>query len=85
MTTEVLTPPQLAVRWGVKADKVLALINSGELKAMNLATNAKGERPRWKIRLEDVRAFEDARSNKPPVAKPTGRRRREAATGKEYF
>jgi hypothetical protein len=87
MTAEdtTLTPPQLARRWGVAAEKVNALINSGQLIAMNLATDPKG-RPRYRIYLSEVERFEQARSNKPPAPRAQRRRRREPAmAGKEYF
>ena len=82
--SQMLSPPQVAARWGVKADKVIALIGKGELKAVNVALNAAG-RPRWKIFVDEVRRFEDARSNRAPVPKPQRRRRREVAVGREYF
>jgi hypothetical protein len=84
MGTETLTPPQLARRWGVAADKVNALINSGQLRAVNLAVNPRG-RPRYRIYLSEVERFEAARSTKPPIPKQRRRRRSAATTGKEYF
>lgn len=85
MTIETLTPPQLARRWGVAAEKVNALINSGQLRAVNLAVDPKG-RPRYRIYLSEVERFEETRSSKPPIPKQTGRRRRTAAKAvKEYF
>ncbi len=85
MGAETLTPPQLARRWGVAAEKVNALINSGQLRAINLAEDPKG-RPRYRIYLSEVERFEEARATKPPPEKQPRRRRREmATTGKEYF
>jgi len=87
MTAELqtLTPPQLARRWGVAAEKVNALIRSGQLRAINLAEDPKG-RPRYRIYLCEIERFEDARATKPPPDKQPRRRRREMATaGKEYF
>jgi excisionase family DNA binding protein len=55
-----LTPPELARRWGVSSDKVRAWIESGELRAINLATRPSG-RPRYRIDLADVLAFEQRR------------------------
>jgi hypothetical protein len=66
-----LTPPQLARRWGVSPDKILAWIRSGELRAFNAATN-RGGRPRWLIDEADVKAFETLRS---ASAQPFTRRR----------
>lgn len=78
-----LTPPQLARRWGVAADKVNALIRSGQLRAVNLAVNPNG-RPRYRIYMSEIIRFEEARSTKPPLPKPQ-RRRRHVAAGKEWF
>jgi excisionase family DNA binding protein len=78
-----LTPPELAKRWGVAADKVLDLIHSGQLKAVNLAVNPNG-RPRYRIYASEVERFETARSTKPPVPKQR-RRRRGTTSGKQYF
>jgi hypothetical protein len=83
-TRETLTPPQLAARWGVHPDKVIHFINSGELKAINLAVNRKGK-PRYRIRLTEVARFEEARSTQPPVPKVRRRRRRLEMAGKDYF
>jgi hypothetical protein len=79
-----LTPPQLAARWGVSPDKVLALIHSGQLMAINLATNPRG-RPRYRLRLSEIERFEEARSTKPPPPKRRRRRREAETAGKNYF
>jgi hypothetical protein len=81
--SEMLTPPKLAKRWGVAADKVLQLIHSGQLIGVNLAVDPRG-RPRFRIHVAEIERFEELRSSKPPI--PKQRRRRAAATpGKEYF
>jgi hypothetical protein len=82
-TEKYLTPPELGKLWEVGGDKVLALIHSGQLRAVNLAVKDSG-RPRFRIAESEIRRFENARSSKPPVPKVRRRRRREA-TGKEYF
>lgn len=79
-----LTPPQLAKRWGVDADKVMALIRSGQLRAMNLAVNPKG-RPRYRIYEEEIRRFEEVRSTKPPIEPMRRKRRRALTTEREFF
>ena len=79
-TPTKLTPPELAQRWGVNPTKVLALIRSGELRAVNLATRPNG-RPRYRIDLADVAAFESARSTVPA---PKPRRRRADRPVREY-
>ena len=80
---ETITPPQLAARWGVRCDKVLNFINSGELVAINLAQELGGN-PRYKIYLSEVERFEQSRSTKPAEKTPRRRRRAPAAPGKEY-
>ena len=71
-----VTPPQLARRWGVSADKVLTFIRSGELPAMNLAMR-QGGRPRYRIDEGDIADFELRRTVQasPPKAR-SGRRKR---------
>ena len=61
--TETLTPPQVARRWGVANEKVSDLIHSGQLEAINLATDPAG-RPRYRIYLSEVERFEQTRSSK---------------------
>ena len=81
----MLTPPELAKRWGVAADKVLHLIHTGQLVGVNLACNPKGK-PRWRISQSEIERFEQSRSSKPPLPKQRRQRRRAAVdVGKEYF
>jgi hypothetical protein len=85
MTTEqTLTPPQLARRWGVAAEKVNALIRSGQIRALNLATDPRG-RPRYRIYVSEILRFEDSRASKPPVPKQRRRRREVLETAGQYF
>ena len=55
------SPPEVARMWGISADKVLAWINAGELRAINVAMNPKG-RPRYRIDIKDLEVFENRRS-----------------------
>ena len=71
----MLTPPQVARRLGVSADKVLSYIRNGELRAYDLATK-RGGRPRYHIDPADLQAFLAARSAT-PAPKPQRRRRRQ--------
>jgi hypothetical protein len=80
----MLTPPEVAKRWGVAADKVNHLINTGQLTAVNLACDPKG-RPRWRVSIEEVEKFEQKRSNSPPLPKQKRRRKTGIEVGKEYF
>ena len=83
-TTRMFTPPQLArQRWGVSVDKVRALIDSGQLVAVNLATKL-GGRPRYRIHITEIERFEKTRQTTAPVPKPR-RRRREVVAVKEWF
>lgn len=63
------TPPQLAEEWGVDADKVLALIRSGQLVAVNMVTTT-GGRPRYRISAEEAEAFLKRRGSAPPQKSP---------------
>jgi excisionase family DNA binding protein len=77
-----LTPPELAARWGISPDKILAWIKSGELRAIDASTR-RGGRPRYLIDQADVAAFEAARA---ATAAPVRARKRPAGTGiTEYF
>lgn len=58
-----LTPPEVARRWGVSSDKVRSWIENGELRAINLAARLRG-RPRYRIDLADLLAFERVREAK---------------------
>ena len=77
-----LTPPQIAERYGVSSEKVIAWIKAGELRAFNAATSATG-RPRWLIDEADLAAFEMRRAAQPRP--PTTPRRRKASAVIEFF
>ena len=62
-----LTPPELARRWGVSADKVLGWIHAGEFD------------------VEDIAAFETARSVQPVKPKPVRRKRNKCSDVIEFF
>lgn len=83
MSSVYFTPPQLAKRFGVNCTKIIGWIERGELIALNVAENAKGKRPRWRISQEAVEAFERKRSTSPAAA-PLPRRRRKAGAAVEY-
>jgi helix-turn-helix protein len=76
-------PQEVAKRWRVAVDKVLALIHSGQIRAINLAENPHG-RPRWRITQQELERFELSRSTRPPVPK-VRRRRQSLNSGKEWF
>lgn len=82
--TRAFTPPEVAEILGVNADKIRQFIQTGQLKAVNMTLTGRGQRPRYRILPDDLRAFIDARSTKAPAPKPQ-RRRQMVTTGKEYF
>ncbi len=77
-----VSPPQLAKEWGVATNKVLGLIKSGELRAINLAST-KEKRPRYAIDRTDVEAFEQSRLVHPESK--SVRRQKATTTVKDYF
>jgi excisionase family DNA binding protein len=61
------TPPQVAKLLVVKPDKVLTWIRSGELPAINVATDRKlGKRPRYRIDPTALESFKLRRAITPP-------------------
>ena len=78
-TTPMLTPPQVARRLGVKAQRVRAWIRSGELKAANLSD---ATRPRYRVDPIDLQIFLQRRSAGP--APKVSRRRRDSSIT-EFF
>ena len=79
-----VTPPVLAKEWGVATKKVVDLIKSGELRAINLAST-QDKRPRYAIDRADIEAFEAARVVVPEV-KPIRRKRSVTGpSGKDHF
>jgi hypothetical protein len=84
-----LSPKQVAVMWGTSHDKVLAFIRTGELQAFNVASRPTG-RPRFRITLAAVKAFEELRSGRDPsrtpkVAQHRAPRSVSATPTKKYF
>ena len=76
-----LTPPQLAKKWRVSPGKILGLIASGELRAINFGNGP--ERPRWRITAEAEKEFLESRTNSPPKKSVVRKRRRKPP--KEYL
>jgi len=79
-----LSPPQIARRWGVSPQKILAWIRSGELRAIDAATH-RGGRPRYLVDIADLAAFEQRRAVVVPPATRRCRRRRRDAGITVYF
>lgn len=79
-----ISPPELARQWGLSADKVLAWIKTGELRAIDAATR-RGGRPRYLIDIADIAAFEVARAAAPSTTAPRRTRRRRETGITEFF
>lgn len=54
-TPEILTPPKIAEKLGVKPETVIGWIKSGELAGFNVASP--GKRPRYRVSAEALEAF----------------------------
>jgi len=79
-----LTVPQLAKLWGVATKKVLGFIRSGELRAVNLASQS-SSRPRYAIDRVDIDAFELARQVVPDAGNRATRKRSVQPGVKQFF
>ncbi|NQU23814.1 MAG: helix-turn-helix domain-containing protein [Candidatus Nealsonbacteria bacterium] len=78
----MLTPPAVAKRYGVKPERILGWIRSGEIRAIDVSSKG-SKRPRFRIDPKDLEVFELRRSVVP--AKKPSRRRRQQADVTEYF
>jgi excisionase family DNA binding protein len=79
-TLKWLRPAELARLWRCSTDTILALIHSGELRAVNVALTPHG-RPRWVIDQGEVDSFQRRRAN---GVITRDRRRARPATVTEY-
>lgn len=77
------TPPQVARRLAIKAERVRAMIRSGELRAVDLASHG-CRRPRFRVAEADLQLFLEKRAVKPPSPRPK-RRRRDRDDTIQYF
>ena len=78
-----LTPPELARRWRVKPERIIAWIRAGELRAFNVASRPGVGKPRYRIPQDAIIEFENRRSA--AQVKTTRRRRRQPVDVIEYF
>ncbi len=70
-----LTPPQLAKRWGISPEKVIAWIKRGELAAIDVSAT-RGGRPRYRIDETDIADFEQSRRVVTELPRPSPRKPR---------
>lgn len=68
-----LTTPEVAKLLRVSSDKVLNWIRKADLKAINIS---EGNRPRYRIRREDLDLFLKSREVQPPAPRATRERRK---------
>jgi hypothetical protein len=80
--TRAISPNAYARRLGVNVHKIISFIRSGELQALNLATDRAG-RPRWKLTAEAIANFERRRAALPQPK--LSRRRRKKDNVIEFF
>lgn len=66
----------LTERYSVTEHTVLAWINRGELKAVNVGVAPGKKKPRWRVTVEALQAFEAGRSTTPPAPKAPRRKRK---------
>ncbi|MCA9185000.1 MAG: helix-turn-helix domain-containing protein [Planctomycetales bacterium] len=83
-TDRMMTPPEVARLLKVKPHKILAWIQSGELRAINVAAKL-GGRPRYRVTVEDLRAFTSGRVVGPPPTVKRSPRRSKRDGFKNYF
>jgi excisionase family DNA binding protein len=87
MSSLTYSPAEIAQRYHVDHSKVLAWIDRGELRAVNVA-NAGTRLPRWRITAESLDEFERNRSSvqqPKPTAQKSRRRKAVAAIERRYY
>jgi hypothetical protein len=84
--TRNITPNEYAKKCGVSAEKIIAFIRSGELKALNLAHRG-SKKPRYSIPVEAIAAFEQGRQVVPPLPRSAavGPRRQSMVARRNYL
>jgi excisionase family DNA binding protein len=81
VTLQGLTVKQVSERLNLRRHAVLALINSGALRASDVSLKP-GGRATWRILESDVEDFLETREFHP---EPPRRKRRKPATVRQYF
>jgi hypothetical protein len=82
-TERWMTPPAIAAEIGKDISVVLGWIHRAELPAFNLAERP-GQRPRFKVKVEDWQAFLRRRQVQPPIPRQRRRRRVQDSSLPEY-
>lgn len=74
MSATLLSLKQVAEHAGVKLRTVRGWVATKELRAVDVASRPGSDKPRYKVRPEDLEQFLDARSTMPAAPKPAPRR-----------
>lgn len=82
MTASLRTVKQIAELLRIRQHGVLALIHSGDLRAVDVSLRP-GGRPRWRIAQGDLDDFLQRRTRQPDP--PRRRRRKRDTTVTQYF
>jgi len=78
-----LSPPQVGQIVGVTPEKIIAMIRSGELRAIDVATRG-SRRPRFRVRPEDLESWARGRQAVPTPTPPAPRRSQRSGI-KEFY
>lgn len=69
-----LTPAQVADRYSVGVGRVIDWIKRGELRGVNVSSSLRSRKPQYRIPVEAVETFEQARTTRPrPATRPAKR------------
>ena len=82
--TDLLDTAAVADRLGLTRPTVRALIQGGELVAINVSPNPNAKRPRYRVRPDALTRFLDRRTSGPPAPKSKPRTKAAGAV-KDYF
>lgn len=80
----MISPPTYAKRLGIKPEKVLTWIRTGELRAIDISFNPGLGKPRYRISETDIIAFENRRASQPD-SKSQRRQKKSALNVVEFF
>lgn len=78
-----LTPPEVGRRYGIKPERVIAMIRAGIIHAIDVASPG-SRRPRFRVHEADLIAFEVSREVK-PASKVSSRKQRPKSDVIEFF
>ena len=83
MSDRTYTPDEIAERFGVSPETVMAWLRAGELGGLNVSRSANSKKPRYRITSASLAAFEAARAVTPPA--PRAARRKQAGDAVVFY